>query len=131
VRRGLFVVGPTVLVGVIAAVVTTAAHQADPAFVYRQQHPTRIVPGQLELILRRTHEPLPTGAGSTAVSVHCVPGRNGPKLNPWRCTIRYRSGHAITYRILVQSSGRFQGVDRTRVRVIHGCCLLGGTVPPS
>jgi hypothetical protein len=121
---------PTVVVGVIAALVTiTIARQADPGFVFEQQHPTRIDPGQLEAILQRTREPLPTGAGSLATSVRCVPGRSGPKLNPWHCAIRYRSGHAITYRILVLPSGAFQGVDRTRARVIRGCCLVGGQFP--
>jgi Bacterial sugar transferase len=129
VRRGLFVIVPTVVVGVVAALVTIAAHQGDTAFVFEQQHPTRIEPGQLESIVKRTREPLPAGSGSAAISARCVPGHSGPKLNPWRCTIRYASGDAIRYRIVVQLSGRFQGVDRTRTRVIDGCCLPGGAVP--
>lgn len=128
-RRGVLVMVPAVLVGLAAALVVIAAHQGDTAFVYAQQHPTRIMPSQFEAILQTTREPVPTGAGSLAVSVRCIPGRTGPKLNPWHCTIRYRSGHAISYRIIVQPSGAFRGADRTGVRLVQGCCLQGGAVP--
>jgi hypothetical protein len=129
VRRGLFVILPTVAVGVVAAIVTIAAHQGDPAFVFEQQRPTRIEPGQLEVIVKMTREPRPSGPGSVAVAAGCIPGHRGPKLNPWRCTVRYGSGHVISYRIVVQLSGRFHGADRTGTRVIDGCCLRGGAVP--
>ena len=126
--RALLLTLPTALVGVIAALVTIFTRQADPAFVYGQQHPARIEPAQLESILMSTREPVASGTGTSAVSVHCLPGRSGPKLNPWRCTIRYRSGDAVAYRITVQPSGRFRGFDSTGVRLVDGCCLRGGAV---
>jgi hypothetical protein len=129
VRFGLLTVGPTVAVGLVAALVTISARDADPAFVYAQQHPARLEPAQLESILVRTREPVPSGTGSRARSVQCLPGHSGPKLNPWRCTIRYRSGHAIDYRIVVEPSGRFRGFDRTGARLVQGCCLRGGGLP--
>jgi hypothetical protein len=127
----MLVVVPTVAVGVVAALVTIGAHGADPAFIFEQQHPTRIEPGQLVSILTRTREPVPTGAGRAATSVRCIPGERGAKLNPWRCSIHYGSGGTIEYRIIVQPSGRFHGVDRTGARVIEGCCLRGGSAPPA
>jgi hypothetical protein len=129
VRRGLIITLPTHVVGLIAALVTLSARQADPAFTYEQQHPARLEPTQLEAILVRTREPLRAGMGTVAVSVRCLPGSNGPKLNPWRCALRYRSGHTIAYRIKVQPSGHFRGVDRTGFRLIGGCCLRGTATP--
>jgi hypothetical protein len=128
VRPGLLLILPTAAVGVIAALVTIFTRQADPAFVYEQQHPARIEPGQLESILTGTREPVASGTGSIAVSVHCLPGRSGPKLNPWLCSIRYRSGATVAYRITVQPSGRFRGQDRTGVRLVDGCCVRGGVL---
>jgi hypothetical protein len=122
---------PTVIVGVVAALVAINAYQGDTAFVYEQQHPIKIAPGQLESILMRTLEPVARGVGSGVISARCLPGRSGPKLNPWRCTLRYRSGHSLTYRIVVQRSGRFEGIDRAGTGVIHGCCLRGGVAPLS
>jgi hypothetical protein len=129
VRLGSFIAVPTVVVGLIAALVTLSARGADPVFVYEQQHPTRIEPAQLQLILLRTREPVAAGTGSAAISVRCLPGRSGPKLNPWRCAFRYRSGDAVVYRIVVQPSGRFRGVDRTGARIVDGCCVQGSAVP--
>lgn len=130
-RRGVLVAGPSLMVGVVAALVTIAGHAADRAFIFEQRHPARIEPGQLVSILARTREPLPGGSGRATTSVRCIPGHRGAKLNPWRCSIRYGSGHTIDYRIIVQPSGRFHGVDRTGARVITGCCLRGGSVPPA
>jgi hypothetical protein len=130
VSRGLSVIAPTVVVGIVAGLVTIAAHQSDPAFIFQQQHPATIEPSQLETIVKMTREPLPTKRGSPAIAVRCVPGHRGPKLNPWLCTVRYGSGDVIRYHVTIQLSGRFQGADRTGTRVIDGCCIEGGTTPP-
>jgi hypothetical protein len=127
----LLVLGPVILVGVVAALVTIGAHQGNSAFVYGQAHPSKIDPGQLETILAQTREPIPGGDGSKVTSARCLPGANGPKLNPWHCVLRYRSGDSIRYRIVVQPSGQFNGADRSGTRVIHGCCLLGGSAQSS
>lgn len=127
----MLVVVPMIAVGVVAALVSIAGHAADPAFIFEQQHPTRIEPGQLVSILTRTREPVPTGAGRAATSVRCIPGNRGAKLNPWRCSIRYGSSGTVDYRIVVEPSGQFHGADRTGARVIRGCCLRGGSVPPA
>jgi hypothetical protein len=121
----MLVMGPTVVVGVVAALITIAAHQGTAGFVYAQQHPSRIDPSQLEAILKTTREPVPTGRGSLVRSARCLHGATGPKLNPWRCTLHYRSGSSITYRVVVALSGHFEGADRTGSRVVHGCCLQG------
>src|SRR5437868_3827123 len=110
-RGGPWMLIPVVVVGVAAAVAALAAHEGDPSFVFAQQHPSRIEPTQLEAIIEMTREPLASGPGRRAVSARCIPGRSGPKLNPWQCAVSYGSGDSIAYRVVVQPSGRFHGVD--------------------
>jgi hypothetical protein len=128
VRRPLIVILPILVLGVVAAAITFAAHQANPEFTYAQQHPTQVDPRQLELILQRTREPVPGGNGSPAVAASCTAGETGPKLNPWSCKIRYRNGAKVSYQLVVALNGAFEGADRTGSRVIRGCCLVGGSV---
>lgn len=123
--RGLLVIGPVLAVGLVAALVTSFAHEGDATFAFAQQNLQGIAPLQLESLVELTREPLSSGPGSRAISARCVHGGSGPKLNPWQCTVRYASGDAITYRIIVRLSGRFQGADRTGSRLISGCCLRG------
>jgi hypothetical protein len=105
-----------------------AAHQGDAAFVFNQQNPRTVKPTQFAALLLKTREPLPTGPGRPAKSATCHPGRIGAKLNPWRCTVVYGSGHQITYTLRVQLSGSFTGSDKSGDRVVNGCCVRGGTV---
>ena len=115
------------MIGVVAGLLTIAAHQGDAAFVYNQQHPRTVQPRQFELIIAKSNEPLPTGQGKPAIGAHCTPGNNGPKRNPWSCTVRYGSGRSYTYSLEVRPDGKFKGVDPTGTRIVTGCCISGGT----
>jgi hypothetical protein len=127
VRRGVFLLLPALVIGVIAGLLTIAAHQGDAAFIFDQQHPRTVNPRQFELVIAKTNEPLPTGQGKPARTARCIPGNNGPKRNPWSCTVRYGSGRSITYSLEVRPDGNFKGVDRTGTRIVTGCCITGGT----
>jgi hypothetical protein len=129
VRRGVFILLPTLVIGVIAGLLTIAAHQGDAAWVFAQQNPRNVSPRQLELLIGKTHEPVPAGQGKPVTGARCTPGTNGPKRNPWSCTVRYGSGRKITYSLEVQPSGRFKGVDPTGTRIVTGCCIAGGNTP--
>jgi hypothetical protein len=129
VRRGLWILLPTLAIGVVAGLLTIAAHQGDAAFVFNQEHPSTVRPQQFETVIAKTREPLPSGPGQPAIGARCTHGKNGPKLNPWRCTVRYGSGRSITYKLQVDPTGRFTGADKEGVRVVNGCCVTGGTVP--
>jgi hypothetical protein len=127
VRRGVFLLLPTLAIGVIAGLLTIAAHQGDAAWVFSQQHPRNVSPRQFETVIAKTREPLPTGQGLPAASARCIPGNQGPKRNPWSCTVRYGSGRKITYSLEVRPDGKFKGVDPTGTRIVTGCCITGGT----
>jgi hypothetical protein len=125
----VFLLLPTLVIGVIAGLLTIAAHQGDAAWVFAQQNPRSVSPRQFELVIAKTNEPLPTGQGKRATGAKCTPGNKGPKRNPWSCTVRYGSGRSITYSLEVRPSGQFKGVDRTGTRIVSGCCITGGTAP--
>jgi hypothetical protein len=120
---------PVLVVGVIGGLLTISAHQGDAAFLFNQQNPRTAQPRQFELVIQKTREPLPTGPGLPATSAHCVPGTQGAKRNPWRCSVLYGSGRKITYRLRVAADGSFRGADKEGSRVVTGCCITGGRVP--
>jgi hypothetical protein len=125
-RRGLLVLLPVLVIGTVAGISAISARQADSAFIFYQEHPRVVQPRQFEVVLEKTREPVANGPGSVATAAHCVPGTKGPKRNPWRCTVRYESGHKIAYRLQVEPSGRFEGADSTGARTVNGCCIAGG-----
>jgi hypothetical protein len=129
VRRGLILLIPALVIGVIGGLLTIAAHQGDAAFLFDQDNPRTAQPRQFELVIAKTREPLPTGPGLPATSAHCVPGKNGVKRNPWHCTVRYGSGRRIAYTLTVAPDGTFKGADKEGTRVVTGCCITGGARP--
>jgi hypothetical protein len=129
VKRGLYLLLPALVVAVIAGLLTIGAHQGDAAFVFAQQHPRTVQPRQFEVVISKSREPLPTGPGLPATGANCIPGTRGPKRNPWRCTVRYGSGHKISYALEVRPDGNFKGIDPTGTRTVTGCCISGGDAP--
>lgn len=128
-RRGLLLLFPALAIGVVAGLLTVAFHQGDASFVFAQEHPRDVSARQFELVIQKTREPLPTGPGKPATGAQCTPGTEGPKRNPWSCTVRYGSGRKYTYSLEVQTTGRFKGVDPTGTRIVTGCCITGGSAP--
>jgi hypothetical protein len=128
-RRGLLILLPLVVVGVVAGLSAIGAREGDAAFVFYQEHPRTILPAQFELILQKTQEPLPTGPGTPVSAAKCTPGTSGPKRNPWSCVVTYGSGTKTKYSLEIQPSGNFKGVDPTGTRIVTGCCLTGGNAP--
>lgn len=119
--RPLLLFGPTIAVGVVAAVVTLGARDADPVFVSAQRHPGSVEPAVLSNALLLTREPLPGGDGGPARQARCRPGSaEGPLRNPWSCSIRYASGRTIRYRIRVRLTGVFHGTNSRGDAVIDG-----------
>lgn len=99
-------IAPVLVAGAIGAVATLGARESDPAFELRQQRVPQSQRRELEQVLRRTDEPVPRGRGSRAVVSRCRPRR---RHNGWWCSVRYASGHTISYVIVVRPSGSFRG----------------------
>jgi hypothetical protein len=126
-RRALLLLVPILVVGLIGAVVAVGSRGGDAAFQFDQQHPKTINALELETLVKKAPEPTPSGPGAAAKRVACTPGSRGGQRNPWRCAVRYGSGHTIRYRIRVRLNGAYSGIDPTGQFVVRGCCVAGGT----
>jgi hypothetical protein len=120
-RTPLLLFGPTLAVGIAALVVALGARDADPGFVFAQQHPTSIQGSVLSQAVALAREPLPGDNGRPARSARCRPGSSGgPLRNPWSCAVLYPSGRTIRYVIRVRPDGDFHGQNADGSAVIDG-----------
>lgn len=126
-RRALVFLVPTLLIGLVGAVVAVASRGGDPAFEFNQRHPRTIDPLELETLVQKAPQPTPEGPGPPARTVHCVAHGKTGQRNPWDCTADYPTGDTISYRIHVRVDGSYSGVDPTGQFVVRGCCVAGGT----
>lgn len=126
-RRGLLIVIPVVVIGVVAALVSIKDREADAQFILRQQHPVTVEPREVEIIVAKAHEPVAGGHGAASTSARCRPGSSGERGNPWSCTVHYASGDTFVYAIQVKPDGSLSGSDPTGQRVIEGCCVAAVT----
>src|SRR4051794_4016359 len=122
-RKGLLIVLPLAVVGVVGALVAMAARESDANFVYRQQHAATVEPRQVERAVMRAREPVPGNNGTRAVAGTCTPGKQGERRNPWLCRVRYGSGRRVGYRIEIEPDGAWHGVNPTGERLVRGCCI--------
>ena len=117
---------PLLLVGIAATAVSVAAHQGDDAFVYEQRNPRFVNAGEVEALVVKAREPVPSGRGARAVSARCRAGHAGTQRTPWVCAVRYASRRRITYTVRIAPTGALRGSDRSGTRTISGCCVAGG-----
>ena len=124
--RALYLFVPFLAAGVVAAIVSFSS-RGDAAFTFGQQHPHSVGVQELELLVAKAREPTPSGPGSTVRTARCVPGSATGRRNPWRCTVRYRSGTSLRYRVKLAGDGSYVGFDPTGNYSIRGCCVSPGT----
>ena len=124
VRLGLLVLAPLLLIGGAASVLAVGHHDADPAFIFAQQHPTGIQRADVEALLKTAREALPSGEGPVAQSATCSPGGGASNRgNPWHCSVRYASKATLVFTLSVEPDGTLIGRDRTGQRGFRGCCI--------
>src|SRR3954453_10314818 len=92
-----------VLAGVFVTVVMASDRGADSTVIGAQRAAGPLTAGKLEAFLRRG----PTGKGAPKAPTRatCRPGNEGQLRNPWSCTLLYRTGERITYRVDVYRNG--------------------------
>jgi hypothetical protein len=121
-RRALLLLGPVLLVAVIAAIATVSS-RGDAAFVFEQQHPRIVNSQELGTLVAKAPEPTPRGPGKPATSVRCIAGSATGQRNPWRCTARYSSGQVRLYVVHVRPDGSYRGETPTGRFEVRGCCV--------
>lgn len=121
-RRALVLIGPVLLVAVVAGIVSFSS-RGDAAFVFEQQHPSVVSGQELEALVAKAPEPTPHGPGARASSVRCVAGSASGERNPWTCTARYPSGQTRRYDVTVRPDGSYAGQTPTGRFEVNGCCV--------
>ena len=115
------VIVPLVVASLAGAVVALVSRGADDEFLYRQQHPAVLRPEQVERVLVTAPEPVAVRR-TQGVAASCRSGGRAALGNPWRCTVRYRSGGAARLRVTVRSDGSYVGRYRGGAGA-RGCCI--------
>jgi hypothetical protein len=121
------VVCALVLAGIAGAgVAVFGGRGGEEAFRYEQSRALALTPAtvlsarRVEAYVAKAPEPVPAAKRTSPTRVRCRPGGPGVLRNPWSCTIRYRSGTAARYRVVVRPDGFYRGVG---AGIIEGCCI--------
>jgi hypothetical protein len=114
----------------LASFVFVRAHQSDAGTLVSRQHQAQALnPAAVSRLVRVAPDPVTRAPG---IRARCIPLGTGELLNPWSCSISYRSGRLIQYRVTLNGDGsytgdheivRFQGRRFPDTGVISGCCV--------
>jgi hypothetical protein len=125
-RLVVLIVWGVVLVGVAGAVVALRSRGSEEAFQNEQSSSLALRPSpvlraaQVAAVVAFAPEPVAPAQRTRPVHVSCRPGGGGTLRNPWTCTILYRSGRRVSYRVVVEPDGHYTGVGPG---IISGCCV--------
>jgi hypothetical protein len=123
---------PLVIVGLVSFVFIRS-HAGDGGTVLsRQQDEHGLTPSAVAKVVRAAPDPVAEPTRARGLVASCVASGGGGLLNPWRCSIRYRSSHPIEYLVVIHTDGSYTG-DHEFVRYrgrsyrdtgeITGCCI--------
>jgi hypothetical protein len=121
---------PLLAVGIVSFVIVRSQQGQGAALIARQQGAEALTPAKVAGLVRLAPASV---AGEPGRSATCVPLGSGELHNPWRCTIDYRSGRVIHYRVTLNADGSYTGdhqIVRYRGRTsrgtgaISGCCVV-------
>jgi hypothetical protein len=115
------VLAPLVAASLAGVALALGSRGADDEFLYRQRHPLRLRPAQVENIVITAPEPV-AGRRTPGAAAHCRPLGRGELRNPWRCRVRYRSGRADRLAVTVRSDGSYLG-RYSGGATARGCCI--------
>jgi hypothetical protein len=128
VKLALFV--PLFAVGLVSFVIVRSQQGEGATLVARQIYAAALTPSAVESVVRAAPDPV---TGARGLRAGCTPLSSGELDNPWRCTITYRSGRVIQYRVTLDPSGSYTGdqeIVHFRGRTypdtghITGCCVV-------
>jgi hypothetical protein len=130
-RLVLVIVCGAVLVGVAGTFVALRGRGGEEAFKYEQSGSLALKPSlklgeaQVAAFVATAPEPVIPADRTPPVQANCTPRGGGTLRNPWSCTILYRSGRRVSYRVVVQPNGHYTGVGPG---IISGCCVAVPTL---
>jgi hypothetical protein len=120
----LTVILPILVIGGIASLVAVIERSdGDPEFVFQQQSLTPVTAAVLERFVASAPDPRPGMGRQPGISARCSSSGVGEFRNPWTCTVDYRVGRSVRYRVVIAPNGRVHGVNRDGSLVVYGCCV--------
>lgn len=123
-RPGLILILPIILIGTIgAAVAVIARTNSDTAFVFRQHNLTPITPAVLERFVASAPDLRPGTGRHRGIGARCSSQGVGELRNPWVCTVKYPVGRSVQYRVVIDPTGKINGVNRDGSLTVYGCCV--------
>jgi hypothetical protein len=120
--RQLLVLVPVVAVAVAGVIAGLSGRGADEAFLVDQKNPTRVSAEAVEELMLTAPDPAPPHPRSATRSRCDTDGRRELR-NPWRCTVRYRSGSVARFVVTIKSDGSYVGDYVGHTASATGCCL--------
>ncbi len=120
-----------ILVGIAATVVVlrdqggAGLFRIEQSRAFALKSATVLRAAQVEAVVAEAPEPVPAVRRTPPAALRCRPGGVGVLRDPWRCTIRYRSGTRAHYRVEIQPDGHYSG---TGTGTIDGCCVKTPTL---
>ena len=118
----LLVVVPLGAAGIAGTVAGLAGRGADEAFLLGQANPPRVTTAAVEKLMRSAPDPTPPHDSGATRSRCRAEGRRGLR-NPWRCTVRYRSGSVAHYSVTLDGDGSYVARYAGGTATAKGCCL--------
>lgn len=128
-KAGILLFLPLLAVGLVSFVIVRSQQGEGGTFVARQQQAEALTPAKIVEIVRAAPE---SPHGPTPRRVSCRSLGSGELHNPWRCTLDYRDGKVIDYRVMLNANGSYIGDqqvvhDKGRTYTgpgqITGCCV--------
>lgn len=114
------VVGVLLAVGVAAGYTGVRARERDDSFVLKQLHPVLVKKTDVDKMVATAPEPGSKARRTPSVATNCHPANFGALRNPWKCSVRYRSGRTARYEVYVSHDGHFEGEGDGK---FSGCCI--------
>jgi hypothetical protein len=122
---------PLLAVGLVSFIFVRARQGDGALLVANQQHAQTLTPGAVARVVKAAPESVGGPPGNWA---RCISLGSGLLYNPWRCSIGYRSGHVIQYRVTINSSGSYTGdhqVDHYHGHIYHASARISGCCVPT
>ena len=115
-------VAPLAAAALAGAVAAMAGRGADDAFLLRQKNPTRVTTSAVEKLMLSAPAPdIPHNSPGT--EARCSTEGRRELRNPWRCTVRFRSGSVARFLVTIRTDGSYRARYVGSTATATGCCL--------
>jgi hypothetical protein len=126
------VLAPLLLVAIVSFVFIEGHEGEGNTVVSAQDQSQGLTASTVDRAVSAAPDPVAEPTHERGIAAVCSSLGSGGLLNPWRCSIRYRSGRQVQYQVTIHADGSYAG-DHEIVRfgghryadtgTITGCCV--------